>query len=133
MRRGSNRPLAWVALLWLGGQLGCVRSLPEGQHCLEVAYAIAGRTQECTADGALAEKRYEQFLDDYECRIVATERLGEDTASLVAPQDVYACPLALRNLSCSLVLDYGDDLDAWLAVSDMCLYLTEPKSGGGGP
>lgn len=51
----------------------------------------------------------------------------------MAPQDVYACPLALRNLSCALVLDYGDDLDAWLAVSDMCLYLTEPKGGGSGP
>lgn len=123
-RAGPSGLAALLAGLLSGG---CIRSLPEDQLCLEVGSAIAGRTQECTGDTDLAEARYERFFEDYTCEEVPVEPLGEDTAALVAPQDVYACPLTLRNIPCALVEEYGDDLDAWLAVSDMCLYLTSPS------
>jgi hypothetical protein len=117
--------LAVVAL----GLGGCRRSLPEDALCKEVGYAIAGRTVQCTGDEALGNARFAAFEDDYTCIDVPVENLTQDTAAPVAPQNLYHCPLAIRNLPCELVLDYGDDLDRWLTASPVCAAITE--SGGG--
>jgi hypothetical protein len=118
-----------VAVLLLAGAGGCRRSLPEDALCKEVGYAIAGRTVQCTGDEALGNARFEAFEDDYTCVDVPVENLTQDTAAPVAPQNLYHCPLALRNLPCELVIEYGDDLDRWLTASPVCAYITSPDGG----
>ena len=110
--------------------VACTRSIDEDRLCDEIGYAIAGRTQTCTGDTALAQQRFEAFADQYTCREVPVETLGADTSAPVAPQDTFACPLAIRNIPCALVEELGDDLDAWLSASEMCDYLTTPAVGG---
>lgn len=100
---------------------GCPTEIASDDICKEVGYAIAGRTQECTGDVALAEARYEAFSADYTC--VADD--GRDTA-LYLTEDLYACPLAIRNLACELVDSYGDDTEAWLRASPFCALIVGP-------
>lgn len=117
------------ALLALGGVVSaCNRSLDEDAWCKEAAYAIAGRTEECTGDGALATARYEAFFDAYTCVEVPPESLADDTAGAVAPQNLAHCALAIRNLPCELVDEYGDALDRYMTASPVCRLLVE-----GGP
>lgn len=101
--------------------VGCPTEIAADDICKEVGYAIAGRTQECTGDGALAEARYVSFSEDYAC--IASQ--GRDTA-LYPTEDLYACPLAIRNLACELVDSYGDDTRAWLRASPFCALIVEP-------
>lgn len=113
------RPL----LLGLPLVAGCGTTVGPDRFCKEVGYAIAGRTQECTGDAALAEARYADFEAAYTC--VEVDAGDTATASGVKPEDLFACPLAIRNLACELVESYGDDLDAWLATSPACALLVE--------
>lgn len=101
----------------------CATTIEPDDFCQEVGYAIAGRTQECTGDSDLAEARYAAFEEAYTC----VEVDPSDTAGPggVRPEDLYACPLAIRNLACELTEDYGDDLDRWLGASPMCALLVE--------
>lgn len=118
-----------VSAVLVAGALGCRSSLPEDALCKEVGYAIAGRTVQCTGDEALGNARFEAFEDDYTCVDVPVENLTQDTAAPVAPQNLYHCPLALRNLPCELVIEYGDDLDRWLTASPVCAFITGPGGG----
>ena len=118
-----------LALIALGAGLSaCNRSLDDDAWCKEAAYAIAGRTEECTGDSALATARYEAFFDAYTCVEVPPESLAEDTAGAVAPQNLAHCALAIRNLPCELVAEYGDALDRYMTASPVCRLLVE-----GGP
>lgn len=99
--------------------LGCATKLDGEDLCAEVGYAIASRTQTCTGDGERADARYEKFADEYTC--VEVDLQDEPSH----PEDLYACPLAIRNLACELVETYGDDLDAWLGASPACGALVE--------
>lgn len=101
----------------------CPHELPTDQYCKEVAWAIAGRTQECTGDSDLSRTRYELFFEKYTCVEYAIE--DYDSAP-IAYQNLFHCPLAIRALPCELVQDYGDDLDRWLTASPVCPYLVEP-------
>ena len=102
---------------WL---LACATAIEADDLCQEVGYAIASRTQTCTGDADAAEARYTRFEEDYTC----VEVDPSDTGGVRA-EDLYACPLAIRNLACELVDDYGDDLDAWLGASPVCALLVE--------
>lgn len=101
----------------------CATTMEPDDFCQEVGYAIAGRTQDCTGDGELAEARYAAFEENYTC----VEVDPSDTAGVsgVRPEDLFACPLAIRNLACELVESHGDNLDAWLATSPTCALLVE--------
>lgn len=102
--------------------MGCPTEIGPDDICKEVGYAIAGRTQECTGDVALAESRYTAFSEDYTC--IASQ--GRDTA-IYLTEDLYACPLGIRNLACELVESYGDDTDAWLQASPFCALIVERR------
>jgi hypothetical protein len=113
-----------MPLLWLAA---CTRSLPEDQLCKEIGYAIAGRTEECTGDRELASARFEAFEERYTCAPFDPEPKGEDTESPIAPEDLFHCPLAIRNLPCELVEQYGDDLSAYLTASPICATIIEEE------
>lgn len=102
---------------------GCASTLDPEDFCREAGFAIAARTQECTGDDALAERRYEAFEAAYTCEAFDPA----DTGGLVKPEDLYACPLAIRNLPCELVATYGDDLDLWLTASPVCQLLVDER------
>lgn len=120
----TGRGAAGWALL---GCLSCNRSMEDDAFCREAAFAIAGRTEECTGDVALATARYEAFFDAYTCVEIPPERLGEDTAAAIAPQNLAHCALAIRNLPCALVDGYGDELDRYLSASPVCAALVEAQ------
>ena len=117
---------AWAGLLILAG---CARTLEPDSFCREVGYAIAGRTQECTGDLALAEARYLQFEQEFTCvEYEVPKDTDTGTRDSVFPyQDLYHCPLAIRSLACELVEQYGDDLAAWMTASPTCDLLAQPK------
>lgn len=102
---------------------GCSHPLPPDQYCKEAAWAIAGRTQECTGDVALAEARYAQFFEDYAC--VEFDIQDYDSAP-IAYENLFHCPLAIRALPCELVDSYADDLSLWMTASPVCRVLVEP-------
>lgn len=100
--------------------IGCAHELPPEQPCLEVGYAIAARTEECTGDVDLAVSREEAFDAAYACT----------PPPLDAPEQenhLYTCALTVRNLACELALEHGDDLDAWLASSPVCRTILVPR------
>lgn len=103
--------------------LGCSHPLPTDQYCKEAAWAIAGRTQECSGDIELAEARYLEFFEQYEC--VEFDIEDYDSAP-IAYENLFHCPLAIRALPCELAEDYADDLDRWMTASPVCAYLVEP-------
>lgn len=105
--------------------LGCATRLDNDDICQEVGYAIAGRTEACTGDSDLAESRYTSFEENYSCVDVDPS----DSAGVggVRPEDLFACPLAIRNLACELVEDYDDDLEAWMRASPVCALLVEER------
>lgn len=109
--------------LGVGALAGCPTTLAPDDVCKEVGYAIAGRSEECTGRTDDAEARYEAFAADYTC----AELDLVDTGAAVRAEDLYACPLAIRELPCELVEDYGDDLDRWLTASPVCAVLVEAK------
>ena len=117
------------ALVWALAVAACNREMPPERYCEEAAYAVAGRTEQCSGDAALAEARYAQFFEAYTCLEVPVESMGEDTASPIAPEDRLHCALAIRNLPCALVEAYGDDISQYLTASPMCATLVEPAKG----
>lgn len=98
---------------------GCAHELPPDQACLEIGYAIAARTEACDGDAEGAVDRLEAFESDYVCTVPELIEPAQE-------RDLFGCSLVLRNLACELVLDYGDDLDAWLASSPVCDTLVDP-------
>lgn len=117
------RPAVVVGLTLGVGTVGCTQALEPDHLCREVGYAIAGRTVQCTGESSLAEARFDALLAGYTCRPVSGESFGEDTAGRVAPQELFHCPLAIRNLPCEKVDEYGDDLDRWLEASPACAWI----------
>jgi hypothetical protein len=108
----------------------CTTSLEDDDLCKEVGYAIAGRTQECTGDADAAQSRFEALDADYSCVAhdpTDTADAPGDTGRFIQTQDLYACPLAIRNLPCELVDDYADDLDRWLTASPICQFIVERR------
>lgn len=122
---------------------GCasLQALPKDSPCVEAGYAISRRTFECTGDDALANARFEAFEKQYSCielpdwsvdtgvvtKVLETDGSGGDG---LHPPDYFHCAFAIDLLPCELVAEYGDDLDRWLASSNACAYVIEPKGGG---
>lgn len=127
-----------VVLASVGGA-GCasLQALPKDSPCVEAGYAIARRTFECTGDGDLANARFESFQARYACIAlpswfvdtgVVTQVLEPAESGLyLDPPDYYHCALAIGQLPCELVLDYGDDLASYLDSSNACAYVVRPK------
>jgi hypothetical protein len=109
--------------LWPLGLLGCNALTPidPESFCHEAGYAIARRTEQCTADIELANARYRAFERQHDCIAIHTD----DPPEGVAPEDLYACSLTIERLPCDVVEELGDDLDAWLASADACAYVVE--------
>lgn len=127
--RASHRRalLPWALVATLGG--GCAREVEPDRACQEAAYAIAGRTEQCTGDAALADARFTAFQQAFTCTEVPVESMGEDTASPISPEDRLHCAFAIRNLPCALVEEYGDDLERYMTASPMCATLVQPAGG----
>ena len=98
---------------------------PDGP-CREAGYAIAYATEVCTGDVALANQRYAEFEDQYDCR----EWRHDDPELEPFLGDLYDCSFAIRLLPCETVDELGKDLDAWLATSEACSWVAEPAGGG---
>ena len=107
--------VAWA--LALGA---CTQAIDADSPCREVAYAIAARTVECTGDDAAADRRAQSIQGRYTCLAPGPEANGDDTASFVAPENLYHCAYTIRALSCAEVDAFGDDLEQWLTVSPIC-------------
>ncbi|MCA9493654.1 MAG: hypothetical protein KC621_27165 [Myxococcales bacterium] len=129
-------------MIWLPATLlGCpsLKALPKDSPCVEAGYAIAHRTFECTGDGDLANARFEKFRDRYQCielpdwfvdtGVVTKYIQATDTGVFLNPPDYYHCALAIDQLACELVFEYGDDIARYLNSSDACAYVIEPKAG----
>ncbi len=109
-----------IALLLLACQ--AFRDVDPDSPCREAGYAIARRTELCTEDTDLANARFDVFEADYRC--IPMDVLNP--AEGAAPEDLYACAFTIDRLPCEVVLDLGDDLDAWLASASACAYVVEP-------
>lgn len=94
--------------------------LPPEALCDEVAYAVAGRTQACTGDDALAAARFHDFQADTTCAPPSEEALAALNVPLA---DLYHCPFAIRNLACELVIAPEDGWDTFLSASPTCALL----------
>jgi hypothetical protein len=96
--------------------------------CEETAYAISRRTYECTGDGDLANARYDAFFEQFECIPLEYDEYGEVTSGPgantgVLAEDTYHCAFTLGELACERVEELGDDLAAWLELSNACAYV----------
>ena len=101
------------------------RPVPGDQFCLEAGYAIAAVTESCTGDRPLANRRFEAFQEQTDCvRIDVTEPPGG-----VQPEQLFDCAFAIQSLPCDVVSDFGDDIDAYLAISPACALVTDPAGG----
>ena len=127
--RHARSFLPLLTSLTLAAGLGCAQKVAPDRYCQEAATAIAGRTEACTGDLELADARYAAFYEAYTCVDVPVESMGEDTASLIAPQDRLHCAFAIRNLPCALVEAYGDDIEQYMTASPICGTLVQPKGG----
>jgi hypothetical protein len=116
---GAVKRLWGVALL----VAGCPRPMDPEQPCVEIATAIGARTQECTGDGELGVARIDAVLQGYEC----LDRADAESFDGYAGEQAFGCALVLRNLACELVLEDGDDLDAWLSRSASCANALERR------
>lgn len=129
-----------IALLL--GACAAMRVLPKDQPCIEAGYAISRRTFECTADPDLANARYLQFQDEYTCVPIPDWYRIDDGISVnglltyddtgrprIEAQDYFHCSFAISQLPCEAVEAFGDDLSRWLASSDACGWIVEPKGG----
>ncbi len=115
--RSSRWP--WSALPLLGLVSGCTfEELPSDEVCRDVGYSIANRVLVCTGDRELSEQRYDEYLRSYSCRVFPANR---DRI-----EDYYACPVAVRRVSCEVVTT---DLDAWLAPLPHCGDILEHADG----
>jgi hypothetical protein len=117
----------------LASLVGCLthRELPPDAACTEAGVAIARRTFECTGDDALANDRYEAYIEAVDCKeidyldFLESEELYEfehDT-----PADLFHCAFAIGELACELVDAYGEDFESWLSASPMCDVVVEVR------
>lgn len=128
-----------MIVLWL---VGCasMEVLPKDQPCIEAGYAISRRTFDCTADADLANARYLQFQDEYECVPIPGWHRVQDGISVggvlvyddtgrprIEAQDYFHCSFAISQLPCEAVEAFGDDLSLWLSASDACGWIVAPK------
>lgn len=99
--------------------------------CEEAGFAISRRTLQCTGDSALANDRYLLFEQETECIPVEWDDQGTLTsgpgAGTATPAvDVFHCAFLIGEIPCEYALEYGDDIAAWLSVSDACAYVVAP-------
>lgn len=114
-------------LLLLSGCITLQKMAPD-LPCREAAYAIASRTETCSGDLDLANSRYEAFEATYDC--IAVDVTDPDfNGPALSPDDLFDCPLSIRELPCELTDAYGDDLDRWLLVSNACPWVIARKDG----
>lgn len=118
-----------TALLLLGA---CVlQPMDPEAPCEEAGYAIARRTLECTGDTDLANERYLLFEEQTVCIPVEWNEQGELTSGPgantgTAVVDVFHCAFVIGEIPCEHALQYGDDIAAWLSVSQACAYVVAP-------
>jgi len=122
MRRLCALPLALV--------LSCtsLKTMPPDLPCREAAFAMAARTEECTGNLELANKRVDLFFKDYVC-IDADVTDPEMNNPAVHPLDWFNCAFAIREMPCELVEEYGNDIDRYLTQSDACTWVIARKDG----
>lgn len=121
-----------ILLPLLTGLSGCtwISKVDGDSPCNEAGYAIARRTYQCTGDPDLSNDRHDRFLDTTECIPLEYDELGQVTsgpgANLgVAAEDTYHCAFLISELACEVVDELGDDIEAWLSVSNACAYVVE--------
>lgn len=105
------RPLArWLSLSCLVASVGCesVYDMDADEPCRQAGFAIAARTEACTNDGDLANRRYEALRDKYSCTITK------------ATEADFLCSRALLESTCDDVAKQRDDYDAWFARHPRC-------------
>lgn len=108
--------------------------LPKDEVCRDVGYSVANRVFACLGDGQLANQRYEQVWDGFNCNAADIERAEFDFENgdfgRYTEGALYQCPAAVRNVTCEQVAAYGDNLAAWIAeASPMCPIVMTPKDG----
>ena len=110
---------AWVSAALLA-PLACdsVTDMDAAEPCRQAGFSIAARTEACTKDASLANRRYEALRDRYRCAIQTPTEAD------------FLCSRALLETSCEKVLAYGDDHAAWLGQSLRCLQILVPVVGG---
>lgn len=111
--------IAALALVWWGCNPN--QPLPPDRVCEEVGYSIANRTVSCEQGHEKAVARYDKFQADYSC--VAGSNEEEAVSSF------YTCPVNIRKISCEQVELFGDDLDLWLSVDEVCGEFLVHKDG----
>lgn len=133
-----------LALALLGTSLStsaCRYDLtPEARICDDLAYAVSERTLVCEESEALANSRYESFLDETECLlsdevddpynpegILVPDDNPEETERL---EDLYDCVRAARKVACDAVRAEGDDPAFWIRQHASCALIV---SAGGAP
>lgn len=95
--------------------------LPPERVCDEVGYSIANRTVSCEQGHDVAVARYDRFQAEYSC--VAGSNDEEPVNAF------YTCPANIRKIPCDQVALFGDDLDLWLSVDEVCGEFLTHKDG----
>jgi len=102
--------ISLAALMWWGCNPN--QPLPPERVCEEVGYAIANRTVACDQGHDLAVARYDRFKAAYSCVAGPNEEEPVDS--------FYTCPVNIGRIPCDQVELFGDDLDLWLSVDEVC-------------
>lgn len=103
---------ALLALALSGCILPSITAVADDQPCVEAAYAIARRTEECTGDRELANDRYDLFYDEWKCIPTPVD----DPQYEGIQQDLYGCAATISSFSCETVEEFGDDIALWVGV-----------------
>lgn len=98
----------WGALVFALAACATTYDMDAAEPCRQAGYSIAARTQACTGDGDLANARYEKFAETYRC-LVKSARVPD-----------FQCAVDVNATDCAKAVQYGDNLDLWLASSGSC-------------
>ena len=118
----------WLVVLALAG-CAVVEEPDPLEPCLEAGYAIAYVSEVCSGDAEVGNDRYHRFEKDFRC----VPRAWDDPeleAAGIQVEDLYGCAFAIRQLTCETVDEYGNDIGAYLDVSNACGWITTPAGGG---
>lgn len=120
----SVRARTVPGLCVLGALLACggaPEDLTPQDLCDDVGFSIANVVERCTGDYELANDRFDQYEKLYDCRV----------KSVTHPEmrEYYVCPVALRDLTCEQVAQFGDDLDLWFQAVPICVEVVQHADG----
>lgn len=127
-RRSSPRALARAAVVCLLVLPACIAGeMPASHICDEIGSALASRAFACTGKTGEGNDVYEKFEKTYDCLV--EDYQGDEfskTLGGVAPEQAFACPEAIRKLSCDVAK--STDIEATLAATPAaCGSFVAPK------